>query len=369
MMQNISLFKMAALLFSVAGNAFVALAQKTDSAPARPKNVILMIGDGMGISQLSAAYYYGDSAEPNFTRLPHTGLIGTSSTSKITDSAAGASAFSNGKKTRNKRISKSPWGFDRQTLVARLSKEKMNTGIIATSAITHATPAAFYAQAWSRFQQKKIARQLPRSEVDFFAGGGIGDFREKDLRRLVRRDFLMNYDSLVSLEKITAGKKAGFLLASTQLPNISEGRNDFLMRASVLGMQFLNQKEGGFFMMIEGSEIDWAGHANNADHLIQEVLDFDRALGAVLDFAEQDGETLVIVTADHETGGFTLAAAEKQMFGGRQADYDIIEPRFSTGGHSAALVPVLAFGPSAELFGGIYENTGIYCRILEVLGL
>ena len=112
-------------------------------------------------------------------------------------------------------------------------------------------------------------------------------------------------------------------------------------------------------MMIEGSQIDWGGHNNDADYVITEVLDFDRAVGAALDFAERDGNTLVVVTADHETGGFSLSAIE--VFG--QRNYEHIAPTFSTGGHSAALIPVLAYGPGAEKFMGFYQNNEIFGKM------
>ena len=116
--------------------------------------------------------------------------------------------------------------------------------------------------------------------------------------------------------------------------------------------------------MVEGSQIDWAGHANNAETMKAEVNDFERTIDAVMDYAEKDGETLLIVTADHETGGFTLGAqGENDGYG----DYSVIEPRFATTNHSAALVPVFAYGPGAEQFGGIYENNQIFHKIMSLL--
>src|SRR5690606_34403941 len=104
------------------------------------------------------------------------------------------------------------------------------------------------------------------------------------------------------------------------------------------------------------------------DYVVREVLDFDKAVGAALDFAEKDGNTLVIVTADHETGGFTLASREKKVpFKGLQRDYNEIAPQFSTGGHSATMVPVLAYGPGAELFSGIYENTEVHTKMMALI--
>ena len=149
------------------------------------------------------------------------------------------------------------------------------------------------------------------------------------------------------------------LLAEDGMPKMSEGRGDFLPNATKLALEKLSKNEKGFFLMVEGSQIDWGGHDNDADYLIQELLDFDKTLGVALDFAKQNGETLIIVTADHETGGYTLAPDGK--------DYNKIKPSFSTTGHSATMVPVFAEGPGAFLFKGIYESIDIYHKMMELL--
>ena len=119
--------------------------------------------------------------------------------------------------------------------------------------------------------------------------------------------------------------------------------------------------------MVEGSQVDWGGHDNNSDYLISELIDFDNAIGKALDFAEKDGNTLVIVTADHETGGFTLSSTIKTTEDGTEySDYSEITGTFSTGGHSATLIPVFAYGPGAEEFSGVYENNEIYHKIMKV---
>ena len=149
---------------------------------------------------------------------------------------------------------------------------------------------------------------------------------------------------------------------------IAKGRGDFLPRATELGIQFLNKDvdNPNFFMMVEGSQIDWGGHANDAEYLISELIDFDDAIGKALDFAEKDGNTLVIVTGDHETGGFTLSATPKKTEDGQSySDYNEISGTFSTNGHSATLIPVFAYGPGSEAFSGVYENTEIFHKILE----
>ena len=143
------------------------------------------------------------------------------------------------------------------------------------------------------------------------------------------------------------------------MPKKIDGRGDFLPNATQLALEKLAKSEEGFFLMIEGSQIDWGGHSNEADYLIGELIDFDKTIGVALDYAKTNEETLVIVTADHETGGFTLASD-----GG---DYNKLNPTFSTGGHSSTMVPVFAKGPGAEFFNGIYENTEIYTKMKQLL--
>jgi alkaline phosphatase len=337
------------------------------------KNVIILIGDGMGLSQMSSAYYYGKD-EPNFSRFKVVGLSRTSSGShKITDSAAGATAISAGKKTYNGAIGVDMDTNAVETLVEYVSKKDYNTAVISTSSITHATPASFYAHVNSRNKAHKIAAQMAKSPIDFFAGGGREYFIDEEenpglLKKLEKKDFVLNMESLIAADELKKKKKYGFLLAKDGMPKMTEGRGKFLLDASSLALEYLNKRKDPFFMMIEGSQIDWGGHANDAEYVISETLDFDQTIGAVLDFAEKDGNTLVIVTADHETGGFTLAAEEKKVpFQGTQRDYNSIAPSFSTGGHSSAMVPVLAFGPGAENFQGIYQNTEIHAKIKELL--
>ena len=152
--------------------------------------------------------------------------------------------------------------------------------------------------------------------------------------------------------RMDENKKYGFLLADGGMPKMIDGRGSFLYDATALGLSYLKKDKDGFFLMVEGSQIDWGGHSNDEDYLIGEMIDFDIVLGSVLDFAKKDKNTLVIVTADHETGGFTLASDD--------GDYNKIKPSFSTKGHSATMVPVFAYGPGAEKFSGIYENTDSY---------
>ncbi|GFR75336.1 alkaline phosphatase [Elysia marginata] len=318
----------------------------------------------MGLSQLSSSFFFGAST-PNFKRFKHIGLIKTSSKSDlITDSAAGATAFSAGIKTYNRAI-----GIDMDTLAVKLIPEvidsNISSGVISTSSITHATPASFYAHVKTRKLEEDIATFLPKSPIDFFAGGGKKFFfKRKDNANLSKdfqnANFVIDTISLKkpSVSEFNLSSKFGFLLADNAMPKASEGRGDFLPSATQIGLDYLSQNKRGFFLMVEGSQIDWGGHSNDSDYIVQEVLDFDMAIGKALDFAEKDGNTLVVVTADHETGGYTLASND--------GDYNKIKGSFSTSGHSATLIPVLSYGPGSEDFIGFYENNDIFHKIMKV---
>jgi alkaline phosphatase len=327
-----------------------------------PKNIILLIGDGMGLSQVSTAIYY-KNGKPNFERFNTIGLSKTSSASDlITDSAAGATVFSTGVKTYNGAIGVNKDTIPVPTIVEELSKRGLATGIVATSSIQHATPASFYAHVKSRRLYEDITSFAPNSGVNFFAGGGLKFFtKRKDGKDLLAEMKAKGYEVITDQLPTTVSEKNELiLLADDGMPKMSEGRGDFLPNATKLALEKLSKNEKGFFLMVEGSQIDWGGHNNDADYLIQELLDFDKTLGVALDFAKQNGETLVIVTADHETGGYTLASDGN--------DYNKIKPSFSTTGHSGTMVPVFAEGPGASNFNGIYESIEIYHKMMALFG-
>ncbi|MGB0178278.1 MAG: alkaline phosphatase, partial [Owenweeksia sp.] len=256
-----------------------------------------------------------------------------------------------------------------ETLLEYFHKQQKSTALIATSSITHATPASFYAHVDSRNKAYEIAEYMAPSGTDFFAGGGRQFFRSEEVVKALKKEgYVVDTNKLKPSSELNPVNKYGFLLANDGMPRMMEGRGSFLQDATELALEYLKKKNKPFFMMVEGSQIDWGGHANEVEYVVTETLDFDKMVGSVLDFAEKDGHTLVIVTADHETGGFTLASEVKEVpFKGKQSDYNSIAPVFSTGGHSAAMVPVLAYGPGAEKFSGIYQNTEIHTRIMELL--
>ncbi len=336
----------------------------------RPKNVILMIGDGMGISQLSSTYYFKDEKdadrEPAFSRFRYIGLARTSSGLEVvTQSPAAATALATGYKTYNMAVGVDLDTVVRENIVEFLSKKGYMTGVIATSSITDATPAGFYAHQPDRYMQHEIAYDLLNSEIDFFAGAGSKYFRDTTgVYPFEEHNIEINYHRLKKIKKPEPGSRFGFLLGLERMPRMLDGRKDFLARASSIAIDFLSTGEAGYFLMVEGSQIDWAGHRNQVEYMITEVNDFERTVGSVLDYAEKNGETLVIVTADHETGGYTLGAAGENN---GYADYSVIDPTFASTNHSAALVPVFAFGPGAENFIGVYENTEIFHKLVSLM--
>lgn len=343
------------------------IVQFSDSSNAPPA-VILMIGDGMGLSQLSAAIY--SSSNPlSLETFPIIGFHKAySSDNLITDSAAGATAFACGKKTYNGAIGLDADTVACQTLLEEAESYGLATGLVATSSIVHATPAAFAAHQKMRIFYEEIAADLCESGVDFFIGGGkrYFDRRYSDERNLAEELESKNYivgDFLrgrLQNARIDPSKNFAFFTADNQPLPVNQGRS-YLGYASRIGAEFLHIRGAskGFFLMIEGSQIDWANHSNEGKWAILETLDFDRAIGEVLDFAKQRGNTLVVVTADHESGGMAL------QNGSRMGK---VKTEFTSNGHTGSLVPVYAFGPGAEMFGGIYENTAIHDKIRQFYG-
>jgi alkaline phosphatase len=209
----------------------------------------------------------------------------------------------------------------------------------------------------------EIALDFLKTDIDVFIGGGRKYFDKRAdglnlIDSLKARNYQIAFD-LNSVKAIKSGKLAG-LLYNDHNPKMPE-RGDMLPEATMAAIDILDNNKKGFFLMIEGSQIDWAGHDNNSEQVIKEMLDFDKTIGYVLDYAKKDGNTLVIITADHETGGMTLLNGK---FGSDQ-----LKTAFSTKDHSGVPVPVFAFGPGAENFSGFMENTSFKPKIEKLLKL
>ena len=323
-----------------------------------------MIGDGMGLAQIHSGLTV-NHGQLNLTRFKRIGFSKTQSGSNyITDSGAGATALSCGKKTYNGAIGVTMDSTPCETILEYAENKGLSTGLVSTSAITHATPASFIAHDSARNDYEGIATFFLKTDIDVFIGGGRDNFtHRKDNRNLVDELRAKKYHvlfSMDSIKQVRSGKLAG-LTAPVHNPAKIEGRGDMLPDATGIALNILGQNKKGFFVMIEGSEIDFGGHANNTDYVVGEMIDFDKAIGVAMDYAIQNKNTLVIVTADHETGG--MAITDGSYVNGT------VTAKFSTISHTGVMVPVFAYGPGSELFQGIQENTDIFFKMMQLLGL
>ena len=328
----------------------------------KPKKVIMMIGDGMGVAHIYAGYTAngGHLFLDNFKQI---GFSKTQSASNyITDSAAGGTALSTGQKTYNGAIGVNTDTVDIKTILEMAEGKGLATGLVSTSAITHATPASYIAHQGSRGSYEDIAADFMKTDVDVFIGGGYKHFADRKDKRDLTKDLQANgYQVLRNMDdiaKVKSGKLAG--LTADEHNEVYPKRKMDLPLSTQTALNILNQNKKGFFIMVEGSQIDWGAHANNTIYLVNEMLDFDRTIGKALEFASKDGETLIIVTADHETGGFALVGGDMKT--------GMVKGAFSTGEHTGVMVPIFAYGPGAENFTGIMENTDVAKKIMSLLG-
>lgn len=352
------------ILFPILLFIILTMSCKSEKEDSHVKNVILMIGDGMGVSQVYAGLTSNHGAL-NIAGMKYIGFQKTySSDNYTTDSAASGTAIATGVKTKNGMIGMSPDSLNVRSILEIADEYGLGTGLISTSAITHATPASFIAHQVNRTMYEAIALDFLASDIDLFIGGGMKHFTNREDGRNLLSDFYHKgytvYSCLDSVGSCVSDKLI-VLTADVHNPPVSEGRGDMLPDATEKAIQVLDKNPEGFFLMVEGSQIDWGGHKNDIDYIVQETVDFDRAVKRALDFAEDDGETLVIVTADHECGG--LALNNGDISSGR------IDASFSTKGHTGVMVPVFAAGPGADEFIGIYENTDLFNKILNIYGL
>ena len=326
-----------------------------------PKNVILLIGDGMGISHLFA----GLTANRGNLFIENCRYIGFSKTASfnryVTDSAAGGTAISTGKKTYNGAIGVDANKNPIKTILEEASEKGLATGLVSTSSITHATPASFIAHQPSRSMEEAIATDFLKTDIDVFIGGGYDFFtKREDGRNLVDELVQKGYTVERELSKIEnyTGKKLAGLTAPKGNPRVSE-RGNMLPVSTRTALNVLQHNKKGFFLMVEGSFIDSGGHGNNTVQVVEEMLDFDQAVGKALEFAAENGETLVIVTADHETGGMAVNDGSFET--------GMVKGTYTSTGHTGVMVPIFAYGPGASEFIGIMENTDIHTKMRKLL--
>ncbi|MBI4602413.1 MAG: alkaline phosphatase [Planctomycetes bacterium] len=393
-----------------------------EEPPPPPRNVVLLIGDGMGIAQLmSARYQKGRLAVED---MKHMGVSLTHSVQHfVTDSSASATVLASGYLIVNGEVGVHADGTPVKLIVEYAEEQGLWTGIVATSRITHATPAAMVAHVKSRGSEDEIAAQIAASEVDVVLGGGWDKFlplrklkvnaepgeprvktagaprgrsllvsgrglaggrtelvaerpllwdgkpygTRKDSRDLVEEMKVRGYRFVRTSGELAVaasgppGKLLG-LFHSGAMPKASEGRSPSLSAMSLAALSILSQSPRGFFLMIEGSQIDWGSHSNDFDYAMLEAADFDTAIDTVLRFLRDRGiekETLVVVTADHETGGLSLNPHPTLPFG--------FEAKWTTTGHTALPVPVFADGACAEQFGGIQTHEDLGRKLIRAV--
>jgi alkaline phosphatase len=328
------------------------------------KNIILFIGDGMGVAEIYAGMTKSD--HPFWLeKFPYSGFAKTySADNYITDSAAGGTAIACGTKTNNGMIGVKPDSTLASSIMELAHKNGLATGIVSTSAITHATPASFVAHNAGRGNYEEIAKDFLKGTVDVFIGGGESHFRSrKDSVDLTVNLKEQGFDVVYTIDEMKnseSGKLAA-LLAKEHMPSVSEGRTGTLADMTARAIRTLSKNEKGFILMVEGSMIDWGGHEQNIDYIVSEMTDLDMAIGVALNYASGTGNTLIVVTADHETGGLALT-------GGSLADHTL-EAKFSGGDHTAVMVPVFSYGPGADKFSGIHENTFFLGEFLNLLNI
>lgn len=325
------------------------------------KNVIFMIGDGMGLEQLSTAWVVNNRHLNITDNISKIGLQWTYSANKlVTDSAAAGTALATGNKTKNGKIGVSVDNEPMETLTEYAKSKGKKTGTSVVCRICDATPAVFSTHYHDRDSLHRIIAQFVDSNLDFLSGGGLKWWENRpDGRDLTAEVEAKGYTFVKDIESLKAVKDGPViaLTAYMELPPALDRGTDH-QDAVKKALELLDNKKG-FFLMVEGSCIDDWCHANKVGYVVEEILDFDRTVGTVLEWAAKDGETLVIVTADHATGAMTL-------LDGNIANQSVAV-NFANDGHNGVALPVYAWGPHAEDFVGIYENAELSNKIKALI--
>ncbi len=375
------------------------------------KYIFLFIGDGMGQAHVYTTESYlaykagelGGTGRLSFTRFPYTGMATNyTANNNITCSAASGTAIATGHKTNNSRLGTDPEGNRLTSMAYRLKEKGYGIGIMSDGPINHATPGAFYASVDSRSEYYTISLQIAESGFDFFAGDGFIDFngKKKDKEDIDKVLESKGYEVSFGYEEYEKEKDAKRLVLC-QKDNRNSDTEDYVIESSKeedlsleemveIALERLSADGRPFFIMAEKGSIDWAGHQNRTMALTEKVLELDDAVEAAYEFyLEHPDETLIIVTADHETGGLAMTSGKKE---GKKnmIDWQALEKSWTDAGrkdiltdeencelnraanigwsgttHSGDLVPVFAIGKGAEAFTGWYDNTDIIKKILR----
>ena len=341
-------------------------AEEEEADVPMPKNVILIVGDGMGVPQVYASVVAERANNSAFLRFPYSGFSRTYSRNKYrTDSAAGGTALTTGHKVDNYHVNWGPDSARYETIFDDAKRAGMSTGFVVTSSVLDATPAATYGHVPYRKMFDTLSLQMAQCQHDVMIGGGRKYFftqNRKDglapLDTLARRGYTV-VNTLDSMNRFGGQRLVALLYEGD--PLTAPARGDVLAQGAKKAIAMLSRNDKGFALMIEGSQIDWACHNNDSAYMRAELADFEVMLHAVLDYAQRDGQTLVVVTADHETGGVTLPDGDIE-----KGQNDV---RYLWGSHTGCMVPVFAVGPGAQYFSGIQENIDIPEKIRWLMGI
>lgn len=378
----------------------------------KAKSVILFVGDGMGAVQRDAIRLatVGLNGDLEMNKMPYAGIVHTSSTSTVTDSAAAATAMASGVKTYNGAIGMDANKVSKKTVLEEAEEAGKSTGLVTTSQITDATPAAFGAHVANRSEQSKIAKQyLENSKVDVLLGGGedywypagnTGAYEDHPAKdpseaskgtegNLVEEAKKRGYQYVMNasgLQKANGNKLLGLFANEEMFEQRPEGDGDQYdpvvslptMVEKAIGTLSKNKK--GFFLMVEEEAIDEMAHENNATQLIKAGQQLDNAVDVAKDYAKKHPDTLVLVLADHDCGGMAIEGVDNSDESGdgiskEDGPFQVAgsDQQFmvdwTTSGHTAADIPLTAMGRGASLFEGTYENTYIHDALLKAMGL
>jgi len=326
------------------------------------RNVILLIGDGMGMGHVQAAIS-ANRGQTNMSKMKHIGFSFTSSFSPgNTDSGAGGSAIATGKKTFNEHLSVDTNGNPLPRIPSIIRPLGVRTGLISTGDLSDATPASFYTSNKDRNASEAISNSLIyNKDTDILVGGKPSAYTDpKKWNQLAAGLKDNKFELPASKQEFLASKaeRLIYFLPDSLIRPVKDGRGPILSEVLVASIDKLKDRDKGFFIMAEGAQIDWGGHARDLEYTVTETQDFDQAVGEALRFADQEGNTLVIVLADHETGALTLLDTDWKS--------GFVQGSFASNDHSSMAVPVFAYGPGAQNFTGFFQNTSIFDHIVAL---
>ncbi|MFD5019356.1 alkaline phosphatase [Paenibacillus sp. NPDC058367] len=385
---------------------------QANAASSNTRNVILFVGDGMGTAQRNAIRLatVGEKGNLAMDSMPYAGLIHTSSTVPVTDSAASATAYASGVKTYNGAIGMNADKKSVQTIMEYAKSAGKSTGVVTTSQITDATGAAFGAHVEDRSKQSDIALQLlTKSKVDVLLGGGEdfwypagnpGKFADEPAEdpsekskgtqgNLVDKAKQLGYSYVTNktdMQKAKSGKLLGLFANEEMFQQKPEGEGDIynpvvsLPEMTKKALDTLAANKNGFFLMVEEEGTDEFAHQNNAKMTIKAGQELDKSVQIAKDFAKKNPDTLVLVLADHETGGFSIEAVDAEDESGdgiskEDGPFAIANSKqnfvvdWTTSGHTAVDIPITAMGKNAQLFTGVYENTEVFTKVAQAMGI